>query len=375
MPFAPLKTAIACALLSFAAHAQSPALTKVDQPTNLIALPATVGGRVQPEASADLSAFPHAYESQWPGAYFKTAFLGSTLYLRIGQSHEILHVVVDHGQPLLLNNPQPGIYRLSPLGDEPHAVTVFVATESQDAPNIFGGFAIPPGERPLPVPRESRQIEFIGDSHTVGYGNTSPMHDCTTDQVWTSTDDTQAFGALTAAHYGAAYQVNAISGRGIVRNYNGGAGDTLPEAYPYILFNKRDKVDDPAWNPQVIVIALGTNDFSTPLNPGERWKTREQLHADYEATYVRYLKSLHASHPHASIIVWATGLANGEIEAEAQKVVQQARAQGIERLTYLPIDHLTFTGCHSHPSLADDKTISTRLEQTIDATPHIWDRP
>ncbi len=160
--------------------------------------------------------------------------------------------------------------------------------------------------------------------------------------MWSDTDDTQSFGAVTAAHYDADYQINAISGRGVVRNYNGFKGDTLPQAYPYVLFDKKQKYDDPAWRPQVLVIALGTNDFSTPLNPGEPWKTREELHADYEATYVKFLQELRAKNPKAYIIVWATDMANGEIEAEAGKVVQQIKQQGDQHISFLPIDELSF---------------------------------
>src|SRR6185312_14756892 len=108
------------------------------------------------------------------------------------------------------------------------------------------------------------QIEFIGDSHTVGYGNTSRTRECTQDDVWKTTDNSQSFGPLIAGHYAADYQINAISGRGIVRNYNGTPGDTLPVAYPYVLFDKKEEYSDPHWKPQIIVISLGTNDFSTP---------------------------------------------------------------------------------------------------------------
>lgn len=360
------------ALLCVAAQAQTPLIEQVSAPAGLISLPATLGGRVQKDPTQISPAFPYEYVSQWPGTYFKTAFQGSQLYLRIGKSHEILHVVVDGQKPIDLVKPDAGTYRLAHLQSGPHQVAVFIATESQDGPNVFGGFAIPPDEHALPTHKSSRQIEFIGDSHTVGYGNLSTKHECTTDEVWANTDDTQAFGALTAAHYADDYQVNAISGRGIVRNYNGFPGDTIPEAYPYVLFDKHGKVNDPTWHPQVIVIALGTNDFSTPLNPGEKWKTREELHTDYETTYVHFLETLHASHRDAVIIHWATEIANGEIESEVQKVVQQAHAKGIARLTFLPIDHLTFGGCHSHPSLADDQTISSRLVQVIDKTPNVW---
>jgi lysophospholipase L1-like esterase len=54
-----------------------------------------------------------------------------------------------------------------------------------------------------------------------------------------------------------------------------------------------------AWKPQIIVVALGTNDFSTQLNPGERWKTRGELHSDYEKTSARFIQSLRAGNPDA----------------------------------------------------------------------------
>ncbi len=307
------------------------------------------------------------YTSQWPGSYFRAAFEGSRVFFRIGKNDEILHIVVD-GQTLSpLVKPVEGAYEIEGLSKGRHAVSVQVVTESQSAPNTFGGFAIPAGEKALTPELRHRQIEFIGDSHTVGYGNISPIRTCTEDEVWADTDDTQAFGPMTAAHYDADYQVNAISGRGVVRNYNGFKGDTLPQAYPYVLFDKKQTYDDPEWKPQVLVIALGTNDFSTPLNPGEPWKTRDELHTDYEAVYVKFLEELRARNPKAYIIVWATDMANGEIEAEAGKVVRKVKQQGDQHISFLPIDGLSFGACNFHPSLADEKAISGKLAQLIDA--------
>jgi lysophospholipase L1-like esterase len=258
------------------------------------------------------------------------------------------------------------VYEVDGLGKGKHKIDVFVVTESHAAPNTFGGFAIPSDEKALRLPRRHLQIEFIGDSHTVGYGNLSTKRECTRDEVWADTDDTKAFGPMTARHYDADYQINAISGRGVVRNYNGFNEDTLPQAYPYVLFDKRQKYKDPAWKPQVLVIALGTNDFSTPLHPGERWKTRDELHADYEATYLRFLEELQAINPKAYIIVWATDVAKGEVELEAQKVVQQLKKHGDEHVAFLGISGLSFSACASHPSLADEKIISDKLVALID---------
>ena len=312
------------------------------------------------------------YRAQWPGTVFEAAFRGREVYFGVGASHEILHVIVDGRAPLVLARPTAGVYRVYGLANGRHTVRVLVVTESQDAPNDFRGFGIGEGEKAQSVKTPARQIEFIGDSHTVGYGDTSPKRECTTDEVWATTDDSQAFGALTAEHYGAEYQVNAISGRGIVRNYNGFAGDTIPAAYPYVLFDKKNEYNDPAWKPEVLVIALGTNDFSTKLSPGERWKTRDDLHADYEATYVHFLETLRKRNPDAYIVLWATDKEDGEIEAEVRKVVEQAKAGGETRLTFVPMDHLQFAGCHAHPSLADERTIRDRLVQAIDAQPGVW---
>jgi lysophospholipase L1-like esterase len=248
------------------------------------------------------------------------------------------------GVPVVLVKPEVGVYRVSGLGKGIHAVRVMVATESQDGPNTFGGFGIAKGEKALVPERRKRQMEFIGDSHTVGYGNTSPKGTCSTDEVWATTDDTQAFGAMTARHYGADYQVNAISGRGVVRNYNGFAADKLPEAYPYVLFDKKQMYADAGWRPQVIVVALGTNDFSTALNAGEQWKTRDELHADYEKTYVRFLQELRKRNPGAYFVLWGTDKAKGEIEAEERRVVDAVKAMGERRIAFVAVDPLEFTG-------------------------------
>lgn len=364
---------LACALfLATAAFAAPVTVHKVAAPPALHPLTMSIGGRMLIAPSTEKAFGGRDYAYQWPGSYFRAEFEGTAAFFRVVSGDQILHVQADGNLVATLVKPAAGTYEIDALSPGKHRIAVYVATESQAGPDAFGGFAIPAGEKALAPPRSGREIEFIGDSHTVGYGNLSSTRTCTRDQVWRDTDDTSAFGPMIARHYGADYQVNAISGRGIVRNYDGFQADTLPEAYPWILFDKQQKYQDAAWKPQVLVIALGTNDFSTPLNPGELWKTRDELHADFEATYVRFLQQLRAANPHAEMIVWATDMANGEIEAEARKVVDRRKKQGDAHIVFVPIDGLGFTACDSHPSLADEKTIARKLEQAIDADPQAW---
>jgi lysophospholipase L1-like esterase len=303
---------------------------------------------------------------QWPGIYFEARFKGQSVYFRTGPGDVILHALVDGASIGTLVKPAPGTYRIDGLSSGEHTVRIDAVTESQAASNVFGGFALPAGAKALRPAHRSRQIEFIGDSHTVGYGNTSTSRDCTQDEVWATTDNSQSFGPKVARHYGADYQINAISGRGIVRNYGGSPGDPLPVAYPFVLFEHSVRYEDAGWRPQIIVIALGTNDFSTPLNPGEKWATRAELHADYETTYVTFIERLRARNPRAFIILWATDIADHEIQREADKVVGEMRAKRDGRIAFLPINALAMTGCHWHPSVADHDKIAMELIRFID---------
>lgn len=306
----------------------------------------------------------HLY--QWPGSYFEIRFSGRSVYFKTGTGAVILNALVDGRLVGTLKKPASSLYVIDGLEDGSHTVRIETLTESQAGPNEFYGFALVEPGKALPMTPRKLQIEFIGDSHTVGYGNTSATRDCTQDEVWATTDNTRAFGATVARRFEADYQVNAISGRGIVRNYDGFTADPLPVAYPYALLDHSTIYEDSSWQPQIIVIALGTNDFSTPLKAGEKWKSRDELHADFEATYVRFIERLRARNPHAFIIVWATDMAEHEIEKEAGKVVAQLKSKGDDKLAFLPIEGLAMTGCHWHPSLADHKAIATKLIQFID---------
>ncbi len=356
---------IGAALLSTSALSApltvTPVSTKAGAP-----LPIHIGGRVEPTAAG--------YRRQWPGTYFEASFRGEGVLLKIGEGDVILRISVDATTAATLVKPKPGLYRVDGLANGRHTIRVDVASESQAASTVFGGFYATAGTRALPSPARTRQIEFIGDSHTVGYGNISAKRDCTQDEVWATTDTSQAMPALTARRYGADYQVNAISGRGIVRNYDGMPADTVPAAYPFTLFDKAKRYADPAWHPSLYVIALGTNDFTTPLHPNEPWKTRDALHSDYEQHYVAFVKRLRARDPNAHVVLWATDMADGEIAAEVAKVAARLKAAGERNVTFVPVTGLAFTGCHAHPSTADDARITTALSTYIDAHAEMWAR-
>jgi len=328
-----------------------------------------IGGRVV----ADGTAPGGRYQRQWPGTYFEARFRGPAVDLAVGPGDVALRITIDGRAPIPLVRPAAGRYRIAASGGGDHRIRVDVVSESQAGPTSFGGLFAPPGTTPLPAPPpRHRQIEFIGDSHTVGYGNTATTTDCKQDQVWATTDTPHGPAGVTAAHYDADYRINAISGRGIVRNYDGFAAPTMPQAYPYALLDGKTPERSTGWHPQVVVFALGTNDFSTKLKPSEHWVTRDALHADYERTYAAFVRQARQRYPGAFVLLWATDLADGEIAREAANVAAHLRQSGDRRVAFVEVDDLHFTGCHGHPDLGDDRTIAATLERVIDAQPGVW---
>lgn len=362
-----LRIAVSLLLLATACSAQSgPRVTRVDgkPPNDLHVLPMHVGGRAALRENEVLR--------QWPGTYFETAFSGTEIYFRVGEGEQKLHVRLDGQVIQTLMRPDPGLYAFTGLARGPHRLAIEVASESQAGPTAFGGFVALASTTAVKAPARTRQIEFIGDSHTVGYGNTSASRECTEQKVWETTDTSQAFGPILARRYAADYQVNAISGRGVVRSYDGVAVDSLPTVYPYVLFDRDELARDATWRPSLMVISLGTNDFSTQLHPGEKWRSREDLSADFRSSYVAFVKRLRAANPDAQFVVWAADAANREVAAGVRAAVEDLKTDGEKRIDFVEIAGLDFGGCNYHPSVADDRKIAERLAAAIDAYQGLW---
>jgi hypothetical protein len=48
-------------------------------------------------------------------------------------------------------------------------------------------------------------------------------------------------------------------------------------------------------------------------------------------------------------------------------VVELRKSRGDKRIEFIPVDGLAMTGCHWHPSVADDDAIAAKLIALIDA--------
>ncbi|MCE6994966.1 cellulose binding domain-containing protein [Saccharothrix sp. S26] len=311
----------------------------------------------------------------WPGIYFESRFRGTGVGIVLNDAANDYDVQVDGTTVASLVTPGRVTRWITGLTNAEHTVRLVKRTESAWAAGEFGGFLPAAGGAILDKPAaRTRQIEFIGDSLTAGYGNLSTTRDCSANGgVDRNTNTDLTFGALTARGLGADYQVNAHSGRGMVRNYNGGEPDTTFRTfYERGLQNVPGDVwRNPAtWRPQLVVVGLGTNDFSTAINPGEPW-TADSLVAAYKTAYQGSIDKLRTQYgPDTVIVVSATNL----FAQTAQQVVTERNARGDNRVRFWNYDNpgLDRLGCDWHFSLADHRLISGLLNDYIATLPLDW---
>lgn len=329
-------------------------------------LPTHISGRALLETN---SQGEQTYEYSWPSIYFETAFVGDSLMLKFDDDQNIFQLIVDGKAPVIVDKPGKQDYVVQGLTDGKHLVRLEKITETQSNTGRFLGFYS--DDKPASLPKRKRRIEFIGDSFTVGYGNTSPRQECTNEDVYATTHSQLAFGPLVAKHFNADYQINASSGFGIVRNYNGTSPDkNLIGLYPFTLHNN-NYIYASDWQPQVIVIGLGTNDFSTKLHETEHWKTREELQQDYVYKYTHFVKTLHTNNPKARFILMASDQAEGEIAAQVGKVIAALKSDGLKKIDSIIFKGLDYKGCHWHPSTKDSELLADLIIEHLKAK-KVW---
>lgn len=191
---------------------------------------------------------------------------------------------------------------------EPEWVTVKVVKLSESANSTCGIKAI--NVKAIgdvrPTQEKDYLVEIIGDSITCGYGVDDEVKE---NHFSTITEDaTKTYGYIAAETLGIDYSLVSFSGFGVLSGYtSNGEGPntvgTLPQYYDKIGMSyvgyRSFMAADFEWSftrqPDVVVINLGTNDSSyTGSDAGKK--------ADFEASYVEFLRLIRSKNPNATIL-------------------------------------------------------------------------
>ena len=371
-------------LLSPGAVAQEPVATRVERPAlgRMRPLPVHVGGRT---VQAPMPGRPRGavrFTHEWPGIYWEGRFRGDAVVLAFDDPANEYRLIVDDRPPITLAQPGRASYQITGIGHGDHRVRLEKVTESIGRVERFDGFYVGRNAAALPVAPRSRQIEFIGPSGMTGYGNRSTTRTCDLEAVRLSTDTQRAFPALVAKHFGADYQINAISGRGLIRNIGGSMpGLGLARVYPRVLPGQQTPYADPTWRPQIIV-TQAIVDFIGEVKPGEAWADQNALALAYLEAMAGFVAELHRRSPDATIIVTWIDPAT-QVDPAAQRLIADGRQRieaaakqaGVKAIDFMiqPADlKLEMTGCNHHGNMRDHRIMADWMVGYLDRHPDWW---
>jgi hypothetical protein len=375
---------IATIFLSQAAASHELVVRRFERPDimNMRPLPVHVGGRVIRTPLQDGPRGALRFTHEWPGIYWEANFRSENLLLAFDDTANEYRLLIDDKPPIALVQPGRAFYRVSGTGPGVHSVRLEKVSESIGLVGRFDGFYISQKDTALPVASRRRQIEFIGPSGMTGYGTRSTKRTCDLEEVRVSTDTQRAFPALVAKHYNADYQINAISGRGLIRNIDGSMpGQGLARVYPYALLEDRVPYVDQSWHPQII-LTQAIVDFVGDIKPGEAWVDQDALASAYFDAMTRFIGELHHRSPDAAIILtWIDPATQADPAAKRMltdgriRIEAAAKQIGVRALDFMiqPTDlKLEMTGCNYHGNLRDQQIFANWTIAYLDRHPEWW---
>ena len=209
----------------------------------------------------------------WSGTYFTFRFEGRRCAMRASDTkRNYYNIFIDgrrHGTVAVAGG-DTTILLADGLSRGEHTVLVQKRTEAEQGRTTLHGILTDGALLPAPA-APGRHIEFIGDSHTCGYGTEgkSPKEPFTPE---TENCDL-AWGCIIARYFDADYTLIAHSGQGMVRNWGDrpeGSACTMRER----LTRTFDMEEEPQWDftayrPDIVVIKLGSNDYSEDVSPSK----------------------------------------------------------------------------------------------------------
>lgn len=306
----------------------------------------------------------------FPGVQISAVFEGTSLSMKLNDTgdQDFYNVYIDDQEAFVLQT-QKGSqdYVLAKgLADGIHKVRLYKRTEALCGVSTFEGFTLDAGKKLLqPEALPERKIEFIGDSITCGYGNMVSVQNPNGYSFTPKNENSElSWAAISSKALNAQFVSTSYSGRGMFRNYDGSEQGTLPKLYKTILpDNGRAAVWDPAnYKPDLIVINLGTNDYSSLQFKKDL--ASEAFDAAYIQTYKDFLAQLREYFGAETKILCVVGpMISGEnwtrIQTAVSGMVADFNDSGDAEIYYLKLNPQQAPyGEDWHPSLATHKIMA-----------------
>ncbi|NLK21962.1 MAG: SGNH/GDSL hydrolase family protein [Epulopiscium sp.] len=239
----------------------------------------------------------------WSGSSIVARFYGKEVLVTLKSFGSNYFNVILDGKTIIqgLHVEGEGKFTLAKnLDEKEHKIELVKRTEFYIGTVQFLGFDFGDGKKLDAIKESNRRIEIIGDSITCAFGaegDLSIEYEPKYDNAYLS------YGAIAARKLNAQALILGRSGYGVLRDYEGNIGNTLQSLYSFIT-PENEGWNFACWIPQVVVINLGTNDFSFGHIPNRKEFTR---------AYINFVDKIYSKYPNTEVVCAIGPIIDGEV--------------------------------------------------------------
>jgi lysophospholipase L1-like esterase len=308
------------------------------------------------------------------GVTFLTRFRGTGMAARLGYEspdsagHDWFTVVVDGGAPTRFRTERGT--RWYPLAEGlPAGVPTLALCKATEGGNGHDRLVSLRTEELLPAdPLPDRRIEFIGNSITAGYGADTVPVPCREGTWYDKTHSWMSYGPRLARRLDAQWLVSAVSGIGMLRNWNS-PGPVMPRVYGGLYVAYGDTLtawDFSRYTPDLVTIALGTNDFSRGAGPDPRPALDGPA---FVQAYTRFVGTVRGHYPDARILLLTSPMLdtaeNDRLAGYLGEVIENRKQAGDAGISMFRFRGRYTSGCDGHPDLREQGEMTDELEPVV----------
>lgn len=287
---------------------------------------------------------------------------------REGISYNWFTVIIN-GQESHRFRTEQGVTRytlVENVGAGQHDVILIKATEGANGRNVISAFH---ADEFLPSPAlPDRRIEFIGDSITCGMGADEREIPCGQSEWMDQHTTWNNYAVQVARKLDAQYMLTAVSGMGMHRNWST-PGPIMPDRYASVYSDPLDTStswDHSRYQADLVIIALGTNDFSDGDKPDPR---PAPIESEFKHEYRRFLDHLRKVYPVAHFILLNSPILeehkNEILSKWLLELKEERHGSGDNKIDVFQFSKRYPSGCTGHPSMEEHEQISAELISTF----------
>ena len=242
----------------------------------------------------------------------------------------LLHITVDGDDRVTRYGLDEKKITLADVAEGYHTITVRKTTEGCITTMTVKALTFTGKADHRPAAPEMR-LEVIGDSITIGQGSRKDDDGKKPFDYIDDCDSYNSYASMTARKLGADINFVAVSGWGVIKGSES-PDNRIPDIYGYTSYmhDRTTGWDFSSYQPDVVVIALGTNDGGAQ---------------NFGVAADSFLKTVREKNPDA-YIVWIYGMMNDYLK---QTLKDTVAAQNDPKISYLDMEADT-DGGWGHPS-------------------------